>query len=136
MVSQKIGDRLQKAHGIHVILPRGLKTEEEEQSMSGLSTTTSFFSNYERQRSIRRFMDSERKYMSRSRQSYIRKLETKKVNQFNAIPKALQTCDEAKFVARFKEHDMAIYNMGKEHRMVKLKLKIAATSDAYASMQV
>ena len=72
----EIEAHLQKAHGIHVILPRGLKIEEEEQSTSMKSTTTSFFSNYERQRSIRHFLDPELKY-NRSRQSYMRKLETR-----------------------------------------------------------
>ena len=70
---------LEKAHAIHVILPRGLKIEEEEQSTSGLSTSTSFFNDYERQRWIQRFMNPELKYM-RSRQSYMRKLRTRGVN--------------------------------------------------------
>ena len=61
---RKKGDmeaHLQKAHGIRVVLPRGLKIEEEEQSTSMRSTATSFFSHYERQRSIKRFLDPELK---------------------------------------------------------------------------
>ena len=57
-------DHLQKAHDIRVILPRGLKIEEEYHS---------FFTNYKRQWSIRRFLDPKLKY-DRSRQSYMRTL--------------------------------------------------------------
>ena len=72
---------LQKAHGIRVILPRGLKREEEEQSIYMRSTTTSFFSHYERHRSIKRFLDPELKY-NKSRQSHMRKLSTRAIKIF------------------------------------------------------
>ena len=67
----KMEAHLQKAHEIHVILPRGLKIEEEEKSTSMKSTITSFFSNYERVRSIMSFFNAELKY-SRSLVSHIR----------------------------------------------------------------
>ena len=123
---------LQKAHGIRVVLPRGLNIEEEEQSTSMRSTATSFFSHYERQRSIKRFLDPELKY-NRSRQSHMRKLRTRAIKIFKATPDALRTSQEADFIAQFVSQQMARYDEGKEHRMAKLKLKIAAVSEAYVS---
>ena len=123
---------LQKAHGIRVVLPRGLKIEEEEQSTSMRSTTTSFFSHYERQWSIKRFLDPELKY-NRSRQSHMRKLRTRAIKIFKATPDALRTSQEADFIAQFVSQQMARYDEGKEHRMAKLNLKIAAVSEAYVS---
>ena len=128
---------LQKAHGIHVILPRGLKIEEEEeeQSTSMRSTTTSFFRHYERQRSIKRFLDPELKY-NRSRQSHMRKLRTRAIKIFKATPDALRTSQEADFIAQFVNQQMARYDEGKEHRMAKLKLKIAVVSKAYVRFMI
>ena len=124
---------LQKAHGIHVILPRGLKIDEEEISTSMRSTATSFFSEYERQRSINRFLDPELKY-NRSRRSHMRKLRTRAIKIFKATPDSLRTCKEADFIAQFVSQQMARYDEGKEHRMAKVRLKIADASKDYVSM--
>ena len=93
----KMEAHLQKAHEIHVILPRELKIEEEEKSTSMKSTITSFFSNYERQRSITHFLDLELKY-NRQCQSYMRKLKTRSINIFKATPNALRTSKEVNFI--------------------------------------
>ena len=108
---------LHKAHNIRVILPWGLKIEEEEQSTSVKSTTTSFFSNYERQWPIMRFFYLELFKYNKSCQSYMRKLKTREFKNFKAIPNILQTSNEADFIARFINQEMARYNVGKEHRI-------------------
>ena len=103
-----------------MLLRAQLKIEEEEQSTSRKSTTTSFFSDYERQWSIHRFLDPEVKHI-RSRRSYMRNLKTRAINKFNATPKELKTCIESKFIARFMSRKMAIYDARNEQVMEKLK---------------
>ena len=44
---------LQKAHGTNVVLPRGLRIEEEEHLTPRKDGDASFFNNYERERSIK-----------------------------------------------------------------------------------
>ena len=57
---------------------------------------------------------------------------------FKATPNALRTSKEADFIAQFVSQEMARYDGGKEHKMAKLKLKIAdastSKSEAYVSM--
>ena len=54
--------RLQKIHDIDVVHRRGLKIEEEEQSTSGQDSGVTFLNNYERQRSVKPFLDPKVKY--------------------------------------------------------------------------
>ena len=63
----------------------------------------------------------------------MRKLRTRAIKIFKATPDALRTSQEADFIAQFVSQQMARYDEGKEHRMAKLKLKIAAVSEAYVS---
>ena len=60
---------LLKIRSIDVVLPKGLKIEGEEQSTPKKISESSFFSNYERQQSIKRFLDPKIEYI-RSHQSY------------------------------------------------------------------
>ena len=69
---------LHRAHGIDIVLPRGMRIEEE-------GTPGACFNSYELQRSLKRFMDPEIKY-HRNHQSYIQKLKVRVVLRFNSIP--------------------------------------------------
>ena len=73
------GTFVEGTHAIDIVLPRVLKIEEAEQSTLGKDNNPSFFSNYERQRPIKHFVDPEVKYYI-SRQSYQRKLKTRTLN--------------------------------------------------------
>ena len=97
------------------------------------STTTSFFNHYERQRSIKRFLDPELKY-NKSRQSHMRTLRKRAIKIFKATPDALRTSKEADFIARLISQETVRYDGGKEHWMEKFKLKIAVASESYVSM--
>ena len=68
----------------NVVLPRGLKIEEEEHSARGKVSGTSFFGNNEMERSIKHIFYFELKY-NRSRQSYHRQLRTRVFNQWNTM---------------------------------------------------
>ena len=124
---------LKKAHNIRVILPRGLKIEEEEKSTSMKSTTTSFFSNYERQRTIRRFLDPELKY-NRSRQLYMRKLKTRAIKIFQSHSKHTSNIQGGWFHCLIHQPRDGQVRRGEEHRMAKLKLKVTVAFESYISM--
>ena len=78
-------------------------------------------------------MDPEIKY-HKNRQTYIRMLKVKVVSRYNSIPAELRLDTEAKFVARFMDHEMAIYDSKKDERLEMLKTKIASGLDSYVSM--
>ena len=118
---------LRREHGIDIVLPRGMRIEEEE-GIPGVC-----FNNYERQRSLRRFMDPEIKY-NRNRQTYIRKLKVRVVSRYNSIPAELRLDTEAEFVARFMDNEMAIYDSKKDERLEMLTKKIRSGLDSYVSM--
>ena len=125
---------LRKVHDIHVMLPRGLKIDEEEHPTRN-DDGPSFFSNYERERSIKRFFDADLKY-NRSRQSFLRKLNMRALNKWNAMPKDLRTCTESEFVAKFTREEMEAYDATKDQRMEKLRIKIANGYESYVSMNL
>ena len=56
------------------------------------------------------------------------------VLRFNSTPVKLQINIEAEFVARFMEHEMAIYDSKKDEQLEMLKKKIASRLDSYVSM--
>ena len=124
-----IETHLCKTQGIDIVVPRGMRIEEEE------GTPGVWFNNYERQRSLKRFMDPEIKY-HRNRQSYIRKLKVRAISRFKSTPVELRRITEAEFVATFMEHEMAIYDSKKDERMETLKKKIASGLDSYVSMNL
>ena len=62
-----------EAHDISVVLPRGLRIEDEEQDTPKKTSGTTFFSKYERRRSLKQFMDPEVKY-TQNHQSHMRML--------------------------------------------------------------
>ena len=64
----------------------------------------------------------------------MRKLRTRAIKIFKATPDSLRTCKEADFIAQFVSQQMARYDEGKEHRMAKVRLKIADASKDYVSM--
>ena len=101
-----IETHLHRAHGIDIVLPQGMRIAEEEEEED---TMGACFNNYECQRSLKRLMDPEIKY-HRNQQSYIRKLKVRVVSRFNSIPIELRFDTEAKFVALFMDHEMAVYD--------------------------
>ena len=118
---------LRREHAIDVVLPRGMRIEEEE------GIPGACFNSYERQRSLKRFMDPEIKYY-RNRQKYIRKLKVRAVSKYNSIPAELRLDTQAEFVARFMDKEMTIYDSNKDERLEMLTKKIAAGLDSYVSM--
>ena len=114
---------LEKAHAIHVILPRGLKIEEEEQSTSGLSTSTSFFKRLWKAKIDSGFYGSTTKVYEITPILHEEAEEERSEPVQCPTSKAHRTCDELEFVAQFMEH-----------RMEKLKLKIAVALDSYVSL--
>ena len=52
---------LQKIQAINVVFPRGLKIGEEEHFTPGKDSSASFFNNYERELSIKRFFNAKLK---------------------------------------------------------------------------
>ena len=117
---------LRREHGIDIVLPRGMRIEEE-------GIPGACFNSYERQRSLRRFMDPEIKY-NRNRQTYIRKLKVRVVSRYNSIPAELRLDTEAEFVAQFMDNEMAIYDSKKDERLEMLTKKIRSGLDSYVSM--
>ena len=73
---------LLKEHGIRTVLPRGLKIVEEEEALEG---SPRYFSNYERERSIKRFYNVDKNY-NRARMSHLRTIKRKAPEEYNAIP--------------------------------------------------
>ena len=124
---------LLKEHGIKTLLPRGLKIVEEMQLFEGKYRGAPYFSNYERERSFKRFFNPETKY-TRSRESFQRKLRKKAVDRYNAIPEPLRTGTECEFVQKFCYDAMAIYDTSKDERMEKIKARIAKGYESYVSM--
>ena len=80
-------------------------------------------------------MDAKLKY-HKNRQSHIQKLNIMVVSKFNSTHVELWPYTEAKFVTKFIEQEMAIYDMKKEEQMEMLKKKIASRLDSYVSMNL
>ena len=78
-------------------------------------------------------MDPEIKYHI-NRKSYIRKLKGKVVLRYNFIPVELWLDTEAKFMPRFMDHEMAIYDSKKDEWLKVLKKKIASGLDSFVSI--
>ena len=64
---------------------------EEDEVLEG---SAKYFHNYERERSIKRFFNVDLKY-NRARQSHLRTIKKKALEEYNAIPKELLTCTES-----------------------------------------
>ena len=92
---------LWKTHCIDIVLPRGMRMEEE-------GTPGACFNNYERQRSLKHFTDPKIKY-KRNKQSHIRKLKIRVVSKFNSTPVELWPGTEVEFVAKFIEQELYKY---------------------------
>ena len=120
---------LLKEYGIRIVLPRGLKIVEEEEVLEGSSK---YFSNYERERSIKRFFNVDLKY-NRARQSHLRTIKIKALEEYNVIPKELRTCMESIFVHNLTRYEIEKYDSIKEKRIEKIKAKIAKGYDSYVS---
>ena len=58
----------------------------------------------------------------------------KVVSRYNSILAELHLDTAAEFVARFMDHEMAIYDSKKDERLEMLKTKIAFGLDSYVSM--
>ena len=112
------------------MLPRGLKIVEEEETLEG---SPRYFSNYERERSIKRFFNVDLKY-NRAHLSHLRTIKKKAHEEYNAIPNDLWSCTEAEFVQNLTRHVIEKYDSTKEKRMEKIKAKIAKGYDSYVSI--
>ena len=106
---------------------------EEKQLLEGKYRGAPYFSNYERERSFKRFFNAEMKY-TRARQFFQRNLQKKVLDRDNAIPEPLQAGMESEFVQKFCYDTMAIDDTSKDAWMEKINTRIAKGYESYVSM--